>query len=210
MARKARKSSLDATPRASSKRPQPDAEVTSASKRPRRQASTATLKSTPTKSKYFEGTSESGFESSEASADEELSAFEDEDGDAEVSSAQESESDVEMTDEDETPRKAKTKLKQSPASRRKQSAAKMAMKEGAKTGYGPGTQVIIKKPKARPAGSTPYKDDTIHPNTLLFLKDLKANNNRPWLKGEGTTRVTYCLSPCSYRPYLQCIADYRQ
>lgn len=42
----------------------------------------------------------------------------------------------------------------------------------------PGTRVIIKKPVARPAGNTPYLDGTIHPNTLLFLKDLKANNDR--------------------------------
>lgn len=56
------------------------------------------------------------------------------------------------------------------------------LKPGVTTGLGPGHQVVIKKPKARPAGSTPYTDDTIHPNTLLFLGDLKANNNRQWLK----------------------------
>ena len=48
----------------------------------------------------------------------------------------------------------------------------------------PGTEVIIKKPKARPAGKTPYKDDTIHSNTLLFLQDLKENHDREWLKRE--------------------------
>ncbi|KAH7116939.1 hypothetical protein B0J11DRAFT_104754 [Dendryphion nanum] len=46
----------------------------------------------------------------------------------------------------------------------------------------PGTQIIIKKPKARDAGDTPYTDETIHPNTMLFLKDLAANNDRQWLK----------------------------
>ncbi|KAL6711383.1 hypothetical protein ACN47E_005914 [Coniothyrium glycines] len=46
----------------------------------------------------------------------------------------------------------------------------------------PGTQVIIKKPKARDAGETPYEDATIHPNTMLFLEDLAANNDRQWLK----------------------------
>ncbi|CAN9428732.1 unnamed protein product [Alternaria alternata] len=46
----------------------------------------------------------------------------------------------------------------------------------------PGTQLVIKKPKARDAGDTPYLDHTIHPNTMLFLKDLAANNDRQWLK----------------------------
>ena len=64
---------------------------------------------------------------------------------------------------------------------------------GVKTGLGPGTQVIIKKPKARPAGKTPYTDDTIHPNTLLFLQDLKANNNRQWLKSKSLHRYLRML-----------------
>lgn len=40
----------------------------------------------------------------------------------------------------------------------------------------------IPLPKARDAGDQPYEDGRIHPNTFLFLKDLKANNNREWLK----------------------------
>ncbi|KAL1311348.1 hypothetical protein AAFC00_001522 [Neodothiora populina] len=55
-------------------------------------------------------------------------------------------------------------------------------REGVRTGAPPGTQVIIKKPKARPAGKTPYSECTIHPNTMLFLSDLKDNNQREWLK----------------------------
>lgn len=48
----------------------------------------------------------------------------------------------------------------------------------------PGTVLIMKnmKPKAREAGDTPYMDDTIHPNTMLFLEDLTRNNERSWLK----------------------------
>lgn len=57
-------------------------------------------------------------------------------------------------------------------------------REGVDIGLPPGTQVIIKKPKPRPAGKIPYKDDTIHPNTFLFLTDLKANNDREWMKSE--------------------------
>jgi hypothetical protein len=88
-------------------------------------------------------------------------------------------------------------------SRRKSSSKKLAAgksktvsggelwREGVKTGLGPGQQVVIKKPKARPAGKVPYSDGSIHPNTLLFLKDLKGNNDREWLKSE----FVYCLPP---------------
>jgi len=62
--------------------------------------------------------------------------------------------------------------------------AKDLSRPGVKTGLGPGTQVIIKKPKARDVGDTPYSDETIHPNTMLFLQDLAANNNRQWLKSK--------------------------
>ncbi|KAK5133140.1 hypothetical protein LTR08_008164 [Meristemomyces frigidus] len=53
---------------------------------------------------------------------------------------------------------------------------------GVKAGLGPGNQVVIKKPQARKAGKTPYSDETIHPNSMLFLADLKENNDRVWLK----------------------------
>jgi hypothetical protein len=53
-----------------------------------------------------------------------------------------------------------------------------------KTGLGPDTEVVIKKPKARSAGKIPYTNGTIHPNTMLFLQDLAANNNRSWLKSK--------------------------
>ncbi|PSR82102.1 hypothetical protein BD289DRAFT_23828 [Coniella lustricola] len=41
---------------------------------------------------------------------------------------------------------------------------------------------IIPHKKMREIGKTPYEDDKLHQNTLLFLKDLKANNKRDWLK----------------------------
>ncbi|OJJ55994.1 hypothetical protein ASPSYDRAFT_92193 [Aspergillus sydowii CBS 593.65] len=55
-------------------------------------------------------------------------------------------------------------------------------REGVKVGLGPGKEVFIEKPKARDPGDVPYKDNTLHPNTILFLKDLTKNNERQWLK----------------------------
>ncbi|KAJ9165680.1 Glycoside hydrolase family 92 protein [Coniochaeta hoffmannii] len=37
-------------------------------------------------------------------------------------------------------------------------------------------------PKLRDTGGVPYEDTRLHKNTMLFLKDLKANNKRSWLK----------------------------
>ncbi|RJE19971.1 hypothetical protein PHISCL_07689 [Aspergillus sclerotialis] len=55
-------------------------------------------------------------------------------------------------------------------------------REGVTAGLGPGKEVIIKKPKMRDPGGVPYQDDTIHPNTKLFLEDLVKNNDRVWFK----------------------------
>ncbi|QMW45022.1 hypothetical protein G4B11_008442, partial [Aspergillus flavus] len=59
---------------------------------------------------------------------------------------------------------------------------KQLWKEGVKAGLGPGKEVFIKKPKARDAGTVPYQEHTLHPNTFLFLVDLAENNERAWLK----------------------------
>lgn len=39
--------------------------------------------------------------------------------------------------------------------------------------------------KMRDTGGVEYEDKKLHNNTLLFLKDLKANNVRAWLKGKS-------------------------
>ncbi|KAJ9151345.1 Glycoside hydrolase family 92 protein [Pleurostoma richardsiae] len=46
-----------------------------------------------------------------------------------------------------------------------------------------GRVTIIPLPKLRDTGGVDYEDTRLHKNTLLFLKDLKANNKRDWLKG---------------------------
>lgn len=87
------------------------------------------------------------------------------------------------SDEDTTSKKATPRGKATKRTlpiHKKQADEKELWKPGAK--LTPGTQLIIKKPKARDAGDTPYTDETIHPNTMLFLTDLAANNNRQWLK----------------------------
>ncbi|KAF7547703.1 hypothetical protein G7Z17_g7538 [Cylindrodendrum hubeiense] len=41
---------------------------------------------------------------------------------------------------------------------------------------------FIPLPKLLDTGGIEYEDEKLHPNTVLFLKELKANNRRPWLK----------------------------
>ncbi|KAK9769254.1 hypothetical protein SCAR479_14074 [Seiridium cardinale] len=41
---------------------------------------------------------------------------------------------------------------------------------------------FIPLPKLRDTGGIDYEPETVHPNTMAFLKDLKANNKRTWLK----------------------------
>jgi len=43
-------------------------------------------------------------------------------------------------------------------------------------------EMVMDIPTAKDAGDTPYEDERIHPNTMEFLRDLKKNNRREWLK----------------------------
>ncbi|RYP89506.1 hypothetical protein DL770_004376 [Monosporascus sp. CRB-9-2] len=45
-----------------------------------------------------------------------------------------------------------------------------------------GRVTFIPLPQLRDTGGVDYEDGRLHPNTLLFLRDLKANNKRSWLK----------------------------
>jgi len=42
---------------------------------------------------------------------------------------------------------------------------------------------FIPHKKLRDDGGVAYADDRVHQNTIWFLKELKANNKRSWLKG---------------------------
>ena len=168
-----------------------------------------TKKATPAKSQYFdddeEGTDllppeDDGSERS--SAEDEVSDFHGSGGESSLSE-QEAESDY---DSEEAPkaRKKPTPKKSAASTTTIRTKSNELWREGVKAGLGPGTQVVIKKPKARPAGKTPYTDDTIHPNTFLFLKDLKANNDREWLKSKclhaaNPLNVTCTSAPSAVR-----------
>ncbi|KAK3673179.1 hypothetical protein LTR78_007019 [Recurvomyces mirabilis] len=186
MARKSERlsESTKSTPahkRAASATAIPSAEV----KRPK------TAKSTPMESQYFADdnpnkkiTGDIGDQDDddESSVEEPVSASDfDEDENRPESSDPEEDDDYDSEKEQSSKRKSVSRkgAKSSPVIRTKVSAVSKA---GEKTGLAPGTQLIIKKPKARPAGKTHYVDEKLHPNTFLFLQDLKANNNRSWLK----------------------------
>lgn len=145
-------------------------------------------KTTPKKSQYFEqDTSEP---ESESEIEKEGSGYEDEDKSASaVSSPPESEIASESEDddasEDEAPRRRRKVARKSNGNNVAVLSGKKGQelwRPGVKATAAPGEAVFIKLPKARQAGKIPYTDSTIHPNTLLFLKDLRANNDREWLK----------------------------
>ncbi|KAF2130839.1 hypothetical protein P153DRAFT_395258 [Dothidotthia symphoricarpi CBS 119687] len=171
MPRKSTKPASVSASRSSSKRP--------ALGSPTRQSKRA--RATAGKS-YVEPDTDAEDAANDTASDTRASDYEDHsDNDA----ATESEPDAEVTDEEGysekvTPRGRPVKQKTLPLHKKHNVGEKDLWKSGAK--LEPGTQVIIKKPKAREAGKTPYTDNTIHPNTLLFLRDLAANNDRQWLK----------------------------
>jgi hypothetical protein len=159
----------------------------------------STVKSTAKKSKYFEG---SGSDDPEDSGDS-GSAYEGVEVSADDSNNSNSELDATESEEEEKP---KQKRHSRPASKKTQNhesdseneeavpkpgKGQELWREGVKTGLGPGKEVFIKKPKARDPGGIDYVDDTIHPNTMLFLADLKENNERQWLKGAFLLAVVF-------------------
>lgn len=160
------------------------------------ESSPATSNTTPKKSHYFGQDSDdsepntaaddesSGYEGDETSAVSSLRASEDEEAD--------------NYSEEEEPSRRTTGRKNG-ARTSKAGKGQELWRPGVKTGLGPGKQVLIKIPKAREAGKTPYRDDTIHPNTLLFLRDLADNNDREWLK----SKLSHPISRSSHTgPYL--------
>lgn len=54
---------------------------------------------------------------------------------------------------------------------------------------------FIPHKKLRDTGGVGYEDDRLHKNTGLFLKDLKANNKRTWLKCNNTFTFHLLLAP---------------
>ena len=152
-----------------------------------------TGKFTPTKSKYFletdsededvdvPETDESGYEDQNASVADDLPS--DEPG---------TEDDYDSEEDSKRKRKPKKASKNADGTVGGVSSAVNAILEkgkelwrpGVKAGLGPGKQVFIEKPKPRGDGGIKYAPEKIHPNTMTFLKDLKANNDREWLKGK--------------------------
>ncbi|GAB1727823.1 hypothetical protein NU195Hw_g2143t1 [Hortaea werneckii] len=141
-------------------------------------------KATPIKSHYFTAKDEEDNEVSDESqsqdgGDSEFDQLESEEESLESDDADDYEQDSEKESKS---RKGSTQAKRGQSSTAVKTKGTNVWKTGVKAGLGPGNEVVIKKPKARPAGRIPYSDESIHPNTLLFLKELKENNNREWLK----------------------------
>ncbi|KAL9136345.1 MAG: hypothetical protein Q9175_002444 [Cornicularia normoerica] len=168
-------------------------------------------KTTPKKSPYFEHHDSSDPES-DSEIGKELSGYEDEDESASLMSSP-PESDIEVeADEDASEDGAPKKRKRGRPSKSNgngvvASAGKKGQelwRLGAKIDAAPGEAVFIKLPKAREAGKVPFTDSTIHPNTMLFLKDLRANNDREWLKMHD---ADYRQSKKDFDSFVECLTE---
>ena len=141
--------------------------------------SSATKLSTAKKSLYFEGGSDTSAGGDEDSS---KSGYE-EDAPSATSPSDDNGDETPTSEEDGGSRKRKRgRASQGAGSSRKAARGAELWREGVKSHLAPGEELVIKLPQARKAGATPYRDDTIHPNTLLFLGDLKRHNEREWLK----------------------------
>lgn len=157
--------------------------------RKRKQEPVRGARKAATKSKYFEPDTESDSEVEEAPGDGSYGAVVESEDESDISEA--------LSEDEQRPKKrrAPTSSKAAESASTSGEKGKELWRQGVSTGLAPGTQIIIKKPKPRTPGNTPYSDTTIHPNTMLFLKDLKANNDREWLKSK------FLRDPDHHAPY---------
>ncbi|KAL8723112.1 MAG: hypothetical protein Q9225_000515 [Loekoesia sp. 1 TL-2023] len=177
--------------------------LTPPSRQSKRLKSSHTTRITPKKSQFFSRSSLSTGEP-ESEIEAEASGYEDEDASASALSTpppseSESEESEEYVSSEEAERKAKHRKSGKGKGGREGSTKKVASgvaataqavvqkgkelwRPGVKTDLAPGEEVFIKLPKARGDGGIKYKEGVIHPNTMLFLGDLKKNNDREWLK----------------------------
>ncbi|CAO1598804.1 hypothetical protein XANCAGTX0491_002564 [Xanthoria calcicola] len=163
----------------------------------------STTKVNPKKSPYFT-TSTASEPQSQSEIEAEASGYED--GDASISAVSsppdsEDEDDEEEHLSSEEDQKTKRKAKRGGAKKAAPNGqgvhadgvvaatakaiihkGKELWRPGVKSDLAPGEEVFIRLPKARGDGGVKYKEGIIHPNTMLFLGDLKANNDREWLK----------------------------
>ena len=161
-------------------------------------ANDSNLKTTPKKSQYFSNTDESSSEV-ESDFEREESGYEDEDASASAISsppenASESES-PEPSSDDSAPKKKRKRGPSASKANRKVavktngdgvvvgSKGQELWRPGVKSKLAPGEAVFVPLPKARGDGGIKYEEGKVHPNTMLFLGDLRANNDREWLKG---------------------------
>ena len=168
------------------------------------------IQTTPRKSQYFDPEDESS--ESEVAVQNEESGYEDEDRSASAMSsppASEDEEDgeeyVSVSEKEKKPRRGRPAKKSSKGVVVANGTKGQELwRPGVKTGLAPGEQIFIKLPKAREAGKTPYKDNAIHPNTFLFLGDLKENNDREWLKVHD---ADYRQSKKDFDTFIECLTE---
>jgi uncharacterized protein (TIGR02453 family) len=163
---------------AAGKTAKPAAAVTPPRRQSQRLGSSATKSSTPKKSVYFEH----GSDEEDLGDDASSTAYEEDEGKESATSPEVSEEEYDSSDDASSRKRKRAVPKRSSPIARKVAKGNELWREGVKSELAPGEEVFIALPKAREPGKTPYRDETIHPNTMLFLGDLKRNNERSWLK----------------------------
>lgn len=182
-------------------------------------ALTATQKTTPKKSQFFHQDSLTSEPASET--EDEASGYEDEDATASARSStthsdSDSGSEAEPSSDDEAPRKKRRVGGKKGAAVKKVevkvdedgavvgSKGQELWRPGVKSKLAPGEAVFVPLPKAREEGKIKYRDDWIHGNTMLFLGELKKNNDREWLKIHD---ADYRQSKKDFDSFVECLTE---
>ncbi|KAI9737924.1 MAG: hypothetical protein M1834_009294 [Cirrosporium novae-zelandiae] len=193
---------------ASKKRGQPSSTSTPQRQSKRLRASDRTTKSSTnsfTKSKYFEdNNSQSSDKESKVEDEDEESGYEEAGGAGSPPQSESSDANDEDTEEEVKAEKKRHRNSKSKSTPQQTSKGRELWRTGVKTGLGPGKEVFIKLPKARSPGKVLYKDNMIHPNTMLFLGELGDNNEREWFKMHDPD---YRESKKDFDSFVECLTE---
>ncbi|KAK7208101.1 hypothetical protein BZA70DRAFT_287425 [Myxozyma melibiosi] len=137
-------------------------------------------------------------DSDEEDGEESFSEFEEEDGEPESEEVSEEEVVSDDEEEETSKRRKGPSPRGTPKKKRKSTGG-----DDSADGFD-GREIFIPKRAPRTDGGIPYKPNQLHPNTLLYIRELKDNNERDWFWDH---EAEYRVAKKDFDEFVECLAE---